>query len=130
MSKTSAGSHPPSILYHLKEGYLIWLRIVPHMPKGSRYTIGTRIETIFLDLLEKTYVSYFTEKETKAARVAECVLTLDSLKFLLSIAWDAQLLSHTQYKDISLKLAEIGKMFGGWRKSLEKPIKKNRTLSL
>lgn len=96
------------------------------MPKNSRYTIGVRIENLFLDLLERTYLSYFTDKETKSSKVGECIVLLDSLKFFLAVAWEAKLLSHKQYEEISLKIAEVGKMLGGWRKSLEKPDKKNR----
>lgn len=90
------------------------------MPKTSRYTIGVRIENIFLDLLGHTYVSYFTEKEAKSLKIGECIVLLDSLKFFLSIAWEAKLLSHKQYEDISVKLNEVGKMLGGWKKSLGK----------
>lgn len=116
-----------SVVHHLKEAYLIWLRIVPHMPKGARYTIGARIENTFLDLLEKTYASYFTEKEAKYKKVTGCVILLNSLKFLLSIAWEAKLLSHKQYEEIAFKLNDVGKMLGGWRKNIELSQNKNRT---
>lgn len=102
------------------------MNIVPHIPKGARYTIGARIENKFLDLLELSYATYFTEKEKKMEKVSECILILDALKFLISVAWEGKIISHRQYKDVSLKLDEIGKMFGGWLKSLNNPKKKNR----
>jgi hypothetical protein len=116
------------ILQRVKEGYLVWLGIVQHIPKGSRYTVGSRIEERFLDLLEITYIAHFTAKDGKSTKLAECILTLDTLKFLISVAWEGKLISHKQYEDVALKLDEVGRMFGGWRKSLDNPDKKNRTL--
>ena len=97
------------------------------MPKGARYTIGARIEHKFLELLELLYIAYFTDKESKPDRVANCILKLDALKFLISVAWEAKFISHAHFEQIAVKLEETGKMLGGWKKNLDKPDKKNRT---
>jgi len=102
------------------------VNIVPHIAKGARYTIGARIENKFLDLLELAYIAYFTEKEKKAEKLAECILVLDTLKFLVSVAWEGRLISHAHCESVAGKLAEVGKMFGGWKKNLGNPEKKNR----
>ena len=117
-----------SILQRIKEGYLIWMNIVPHISKGARYTIGARIENKFLDLLEYAYIAYFTEKEKKSEKISKCILILDTLKFLIFIAWEARLISNKQYEEIAITLDETGKMFGGWKNSLSNPEKKNRNL--
>ena len=117
-----------SILQRIKEGYLIWVNVVPHISKGARYTIGARIENKFLDLLELAYITYFTEKEKKAEKITDCILVLDTLKFLVSVAWEGKLISNKQCEDVALKLEEVGKMFGGWKKNLDNPTKKNRNL--
>jgi hypothetical protein len=103
------------------------MNIAPHIPKGARYTIGSKIDKTFLDLLESTYTAYFTDQSSKSDRISTCIFTLDILKFFISTAWEAKLLSHKQFEDMALKLDEAGKMFGGWKKSLEYPLKKNRT---
>ena len=107
---------------------MVWMNLVPHIAKGARYTLGARIENKFLDLLELSYIAYFTGKEKKAEKITECILITDTLKFFLSVAWEGKLISNKQCEDMALKLEEIGKMLGGWRKSLENPEKKNRTL--
>lgn len=104
---------------------MVWMNIVPHIPKGARYTIGARIENQFLDLLEIAYTAYFTERAKKAEKISDCILVLDILKFLISVSWEAKLISHKQYEMVALKFDEIGKMLGGWKKSLENPQKKN-----
>jgi len=106
---------------------LVWLNIVPHISKGARYTIGARIENKFLDLLDLAYITYFSAKEKKIEKISECVLVLDTLKFLISVAWEGKLISNNQYEEVAIKLNEVGKMFGGWKNSLNNPEKKNRT---
>lgn len=107
---------------------MIWLNISPHIQKGARYTIGARIENKFLDLLELGYVAYFSKKEDKIEKIEECVFLSDKLKFIVSVAWDAKLLSNKQFEEIALKLEEIGRMLWGWKNGLENPQKKNRDL--
>lgn len=107
---------------------MLWMNIVPHIAKGARYTIGARIENKFLDLLELSYIAYFTAKENKAEKISECILVLDTLKFFISIAWEDKLISNKQYEGIASKLEEVGKMFGGWKKNLSNPEKKNRDI--
>lgn len=102
------------------------MNLVPHIPKRARYTIGTRIENKFLDFLEFTYTAYFSSKDRKIEKVSDSIFTLDILKFLISLAWEAKFISHKQYEEIAIRLDEIGKMLGGWRKGLEIPhYKKN-----
>lgn len=106
---------------------MIWIDFLPHIAKSSRYTIGARIENKFLDLLELSYISYFSEKDKKVEKITECILILDTLKFLLSIAWEAKVISNNKYQELAQKLDEAGKMLGGWKKSFINPQKKNRT---
>ena len=112
-----------SLLYRVKEGYFFWVGIVPHISKTARFTIGARIEDKFLDLLELSYTSYFSEKDKKAEKLSECIFTIDILKFLVSTAWEEKFISNKQYENIATKMGEIGKMFWGWKKSLDNPQK-------
>jgi len=97
--------------------------IVPHIPKTARFTIGARIEDKFLNLLELSYASYFSEKDKKKELLSECIFTIDILKFLVSTAWEGKFVSNKHYEQVALKLDEIGKMFWGWKKSLDNPQK-------
>lgn len=80
---------------------------------------------MFLDLLELSYTTYFSEKEQKSYKLSECISKLDILKFFVSLIWESKLISHKQYEELALRLDEIGKMLWGWKKSLEIPTKKN-----
>lgn len=80
-----------------------------------------------IDLLELSYVAYFSKKEEKIGKVTSCITLLDTLKFLVSVAWEAKLISHRHYEELALKLEKLGKMLGGWKKSLMISDKKNRS---
>ena len=118
-----------TILQRIKEGYLVWMNITPHIGKGARYTIGARIEHKFLDLLELGYNAYFTPKEKKVEKITECIFLLDVLKFLVSVTLEGKLISNKQGETLAAKLDEIGKMLGGWKNSFENPERKNRALN-
>ena len=126
MVKTNSFSSA-SILIKIKDGYLLWTNIVSHIPKCARYTIGTRIENKFLDLLELSYSTYFTEKDKKVEKIIECVSILDTLKFFIYISWEAKFISPKSYESMTVLLDTVGKMFGGWKKSLEILEKKRHT---
>lgn len=97
----------------------MWLEIVPHIPRSSRYTLGDRIENKFIDLLEATYRAYFSKKDNKATYIIRAVALLDILKFLLQIAWEGKYIGNGKYIELGGLLAEIGKMLGGWKKGVE-----------
>lgn len=110
---------------------MIWVNISVHIPKGPRYTLGTRIENKLLDLLELARLAYFTKKEDmplKIERIGKCIFILDSIKFLITISWEAKFISHKHYEEIAVKTDEVGRILGGWQNGLANPNKKNRAL--
>lgn len=102
------------------------MNISPHISKGARYTIGARIETKLLDLLELGYTTYFSSRETKLIKISECIFQLDIIKYLIATAWEGKLITDKQCVEISKKLDEIGRMLGGWKGKLQKFEDKSR----
>lgn len=106
-----------------------WINIACHIQKNSRYTIGSRVENKILDLLELARDAYFINKENhtlKIEKISDCIHILDSLKFLVSVAWEAKIIGNRQFEEIAGKFDEIGRMLGAWRNGLKNPEKKNR----
>lgn len=95
---------------------MVWTNVASHIPKSSRYGLGSRIENKFLDLLELSFLTYFSEKEQKLKKLEQCISTLDTLKFLVLVAWEAKFISHGHYESLILSLGNLGRMFGGWKK--------------
>lgn len=101
------------------EVYKLWHGYRNDFPKGSRYTLGERIDIIFIQILELLFVASYQSKEEKLPTILVALKKTDILKFLLRIAWELRSLDTKKYTDLSLKIDEGGRMIGGWKKGLE-----------
>ncbi|OGZ24223.1 MAG: hypothetical protein A2896_00015 [Candidatus Nealsonbacteria bacterium RIFCSPLOWO2_01_FULL_43_32] len=92
---------------------------MPNFQKDSRYTIGTKIDSLFLETIELIIKASYSDKLEKLISLKNASVKLDLLKFFLQIAWEIKSLDNKKYILISEKLNEIGKMLGGWIKVLK-----------
>jgi hypothetical protein len=90
-----------------------------HIKRLDRYTIGGRIDEIFLSLLELIFQSSFAfDKFEKLSLVTHAIGKCDLLKFFLQLGWEQKTIPHKLYCELILRLDEVGRMLGGWKKSL------------
>jgi len=97
----------------------LWHEFLPNFQKDSRYTIGTKIDSLFLETIELIIKASYSDKLEKLISLKNASVKLDLLKFFLQIAWEIKSLDNKKYILISEKLNEIGKMLGGWIKVLK-----------
>ncbi|PIS05324.1 MAG: four helix bundle protein [Candidatus Buchananbacteria bacterium CG10_big_fil_rev_8_21_14_0_10_42_9] len=102
------------------EAYKSWHGFLPDFPRLYRYTLGTKIDTIFTEILELTLLAKYSDKNSKALLISKAIAKLDSLKFFLQVAWEIKALDNKKFTQLSQPLLEIGRMLGGWRKQLQK----------
>lgn len=117
-------SPPPSqfnltLTQKLVAVYKLWHQFLPHFPKDSRYTIGNKIDNLFLEVIELIIKASYSDKLEKLISLKKASLKLDFLKFFLQLSWEIKFLDNKKYISLSEKLDEIGKMLGGWIKSLK-----------
>jgi len=93
--------------------------IIPAMPKFDRHVIGAKIQNTCLELLENLLAASHTNKQNKVKFLAKAAIKLDLLKILLRLSEDTKTLQTKKYLVLSEKLQEIGRMLGGWIKSLK-----------
>jgi len=87
-------------------------------PKKDRYTLGQRCENVLLEVLEGIIAAGQAPKEKKLIileRVSNC---LDLLKIFIRLICDLGILSEKRYVICQNYLQEIGRMLGGWIKSV------------
>ncbi len=110
----------PLVLVRAKETYRIWHSYLLNLKRVDRYTLGAKIDDLFCSLLELIYRGCFAyDKFEKLSLVSQAVAKCDLLKFFLQIGWEHKIVDNTQYGKLILLLDEIGRMLGGWKKSLE-----------
>ncbi|MBI5139751.1 four helix bundle protein [Candidatus Nomurabacteria bacterium] len=107
------------IINHTLSVYKIWHEYKNNFPKNLRYTLVDKIDSIFINLLEYLFVATYQNKEEKLPTILLALRKTDLLKFFLRVSWEIHALDNKKYIEISEKLAEVGRMLGGWKKGLE-----------
>jgi len=103
------------ILEKTKSAYLLWYNYYQTIPKTHRYSLGQKIDTIFVEVIEAIIVAGFLPPKEKQPFVLSAIRKLDTMKIFLMMLWETKSLDNKKYIALSLKLNEIGKMLGGWR---------------
>jgi hypothetical protein len=98
--------------------YKFWQDQIKHFPQKSRYTLGSKIDSVFLETLEYIFLGSIMPRERKLPYIERAVAKFDLLKFFLQIAWEIKSLDTKKYTMLAESLDTIGKMLGGWHKSL------------
>lgn len=96
---------------------MVWTSgAVTAFPKAQRFRLATRVEETlfrFHDLLLRA-----TRAQDKRAILLQADLELEKLRVYFRLAQDLHCLSFKQYEHAIRLCAEIGKLLGGWLKTL------------
>ena len=110
------------LIHKLIEAYRLWQEYLPHFPKTSRYTLGSKIDQLFIEMTELVYCASYMSLEKKLACIKKSSSELDLLKFFLRISWETKALDNKKYVALSERFDEIGKMLGGWIRQLKEKL--------
>jgi 23S rRNA-intervening sequence protein len=96
--------------------FLTWLMpTLEKFPRSHKFTIGDRIESIALEVLEALVDATYTRDRGQHLRRAN--LGIEKLRFLLRLAADLRLLDRRRYEHAARALDETGRLIGGWMKA-------------
>ncbi|MBI4088542.1 four helix bundle protein [Candidatus Kaiserbacteria bacterium] len=107
------------VVLKLKDSYGLWQQYLTHFPKANRFTLGSKIDDIFLHAIEYCFLASYSAHTEKVVLVNRCIARVDLLKLLLQLAWEMKALDSKKYTHLSGILLETGRMLGGWRKQLQ-----------
>ena len=108
------------VLEKIKSAYILWHEYHNILPKTQRYSLGNRIDRIFIELIEAISTAVFLTREEKLPYVRLSIRKLDTLKVLIMILWETKSIDNKKYIALSEKIIEIGKMLNGWNGQLQK----------
>src|SRR3990167_11027346 len=115
-------SNPPTkllpVLERLKCAYLLWYEYYQTLPKTHRYTLGGKIDALFVETIEAIASATFLSRTEKQPWVRLAIRKLDTLKVFLLVLWETKSLDTKKYATLSVPLEEVGKMLGGWNGQL------------
>ena len=105
-----------SSVYHL---YQSFHECLIAFPKSERYSLGATCQSEILELLRLSLrAAGSTKPSDKAAYIKEASVRLDSLRLLLNLCKDCKCVSNQTYQQLDSTCNEIGRMLGGWLKSI------------
>ncbi len=111
------------VLVKLENLYLKLIPILRRFPKVEKYTLAERIETEVLDLIEYLHDFKFNP-QGRGGVIRRARTKVHNLFFLIRISMRSRFISSGQYEEISLILAEIGKICTGLFKGLNEKDKR------
>ena len=107
------------LLQKMKETYILWYSYLLTLPKTHRYSLGQRIDTFCIETIEAIAIASFLSPAEKQPYVRLAIRKVDTVKILLMILWETKSLDNKKYLALSVKIDEVGRMLGGWKKGLE-----------
>ena len=118
----TSNSTPPQqfqlvpLLHKSKDSYLLWHTYFKSIPKERRFSLGVKIDNIFIEVIEMISGALYVSKEEKALYIKIAIRKTDTLKLLFLMLWETRSLDNKKYLMISERINEIGRMLGGWMK--------------
>ena len=107
------------VVTHCLAVYKLWQGYQNDFPKNLRYTLGEKIDSTFIQVLESLFIAGYESKNDKLPTIRLATRKTDILKFFLQVSWELKALDNKKYILISEKMDELGRMIGGWKKGLE-----------
>jgi hypothetical protein len=92
--------------------------IIPQLdkfPRLRRYTLGERIESGLLEVLERLIEAAYSRDKALALQRAN--LRLDLVRHLWRLAYRLQAISVRRYDHGAQRMIALGKQIGGWRRA-------------
>lgn len=106
-------------MHRIFEFYKLAYQYIQLFPKKDKYTLGKKVDNLILDLIELTFLATYLSKEKKYDVLQKASLKIDLLKILIRLAKEVKALDNKKYIQLQQELQEIGKMIGGWIRSIK-----------
>lgn len=107
------------ILKKLFDFYKEATQSISSFPKTKRYSLGQKIDQVTLDMIELIITAGYQIREKKLSTLEKTSIKLDLLKMLVRLSWETKCSDNTSYQKLSSQLVEVGKMLGGWMKTVK-----------
>lgn len=111
--------HQNTILVQTYELLKFLIGVLKHFPREQKFLIGDRIQSLISDILEAFIEAYYSPGKEKKPRLIQANIKLEKLRYYIRLCYELGYYPSTKYGLIMEKIQEIGRMNGGWIKSLK-----------
>ncbi len=106
------------IINRTYEAYKLIVDIDNHLEKRWRYSLGQNLETTVLECINDLVMAKNAPKSMKMTYLLRAGGRLEIVTLQLRLLLELDLANETKTFQVQAKLAETGRMLGGWLKSL------------
>jgi len=107
------------IIIKLYELYKTFYNYSALFPKKDKYTLSAKCETYIIATLELLLeAGCISKKDEKLALIRRANIKFDTLKLFIRLLKDLDTIDSKKYLILQKQIQEIGKMLGGWQRSL------------
>lgn len=107
------------VINRTQELYESVMSLTEKLASLKRQTIGRRLENAILLLLELLIMAKHAPTSHKGAYLIKASAQAELVQFHLRILLTQKLANETTLHQLQAKVIEIGRMLGGWRKSVQ-----------
>ena len=107
-----------TIIKKLYELYKIFYSYSVLLPKKDKYTLGAKCEMYIIATLELLLEASCAYREEKLELIKKANTKFDTLKLFIRLLKDLDIIDDKKYFELQKRIQEIGKMLGGWQRSL------------
>ncbi len=111
-------SNQPIVILKTRNFIKTLIPAVDNFQRRQRFILGARIENQALDLLDLLLEAYYGAIKAKKSKLYAANMAIEKLRHLLRLAYELKYLSGRKFDQFIEALLEIGRMVGGWIKSL------------
>lgn len=88
------------------------------VPKTERHSLWLRVQNAALDILEGLLQTGYVSPNQRVTLLAKIGAQIDMLRVFLRLSSDTKTITAKQYALLQEQVDEIGRMLGGWLKSM------------
>lgn len=97
----------------------VFLPALAKLPKNYKFNLGDRAQTVATEMMELLVEAYYSTPERKRDLLTRANIKIEILRRYLRLIFELGLHTSSLYGRLSESLDEIGRMNGGWLKSLK-----------
>lgn len=102
-------------IYELYRNFYLYSKL---FPKKDKYTLGNRCEMYIIETLEALLAAGSAPRIEKRPLIRKANVKFDALKVFIRLANDVKMIDDKKYLALQKQIQEIGRMLGGWQRSL------------
>ncbi len=109
-----------NILNKIYDFWKVLLPVAGKFPKQYKFVLGERMQNLASELMELSVEAYFSPGGTEAKQVLlqKANLKVELMRRYLRLSFDLGLVSMASLERLQRSVDEIGRMIGGWLRSI------------